>query len=73
MIEFTLQSVSAGALTITAIAEYWRTRRGPLVLLALAVTHARACLVTLRWIASGIPRDWQVVYPQAVQHVKEQG
>lgn len=73
MIEFTLQNVSAGLLSIGAVAEYWRTRRGPLVLLAVAVTHARAFCVCLRWLIRRAPGDWRAAYPQAVQFVKEQG
>ena len=73
MIEFTLQSVSAGALTIAAIAEYWRSRRGPLVLLALAVTHTRAALLTARWVAGQIPGMWWGAYPQAVEHIRRIG
>ena len=54
-------------------AEYWRTRRGPLVLLAVAVTHTRAILMTLRWMARQLPGLWRVAYPQAVKHVRSQG
>ena len=68
---FSFYPVVGGALVLGWLCACLKTHCGPLVLLALAVTHARACLVTLRWIASGIPRDWRVAYPQAMEYVKE--
>ncbi len=59
------------ALTLAAFCEYWRTRRGPLVLLTVAVTHARAALVTARWMAARVPGDLARVYPQAVEFVRK--
>jgi hypothetical protein len=59
------------AVPLMAGLEYWRSRRGPLVLLALAVMHARASLVTARWVAGQVPGLWRVAYPQAVEWVRK--
>lgn len=62
---------SSIAVALAAGCEYWRTRRGPLVLLAVAVTHARAAVLTARWVARQLPGMWAAVYPHAVRFVKE--
>jgi hypothetical protein len=68
-----IPEASGIALSIAAGCEYFRSRRGPLVLLALAVLHLRAALVTARWVAGQAPGLWRGAYPQAVEFVKEQG
>lgn len=69
MISFTFQNAAAGVLSITAIAEYWRTRRGPLVLASIALTHARAVCLCLRWEIGKVPARWRQQYPAAVNQV----
>ena len=69
---FSFQPVFWGTVALGWIVACLKSHRGPLVLLALAVTHARACLVTLRWIAARLPGDVRRVYPQSVRFVKEQ-
>lgn len=59
------------ALTLAAGCEYLRSRRGPLVLLALTVLHARAFLLCLRWEAALVPTRWRRAYPLAVREAKE--
>lgn len=67
---FSYETVSAGLLLALAGAEYWRTRRGPLVLLALAVLHARAALLCLRWELAKTPRRWREQLPLAIEEAK---
>ena len=59
------------ALTLAAGCEYLRTRRGPLVLLALAVTHARAFCLCLRREAARAPERWRREYGFALREIKE--
>jgi hypothetical protein len=58
------------AVGLAAFCEYLRTKRGPLVLLASAVLHLRAVLVTARWVVGQVPGMWRGAYPQAVEWVK---
>lgn len=70
---FSYQTVTGGLLLALAGAEYWRTRRGPLVLLALAVLHARAFLLCVRRLVPHLVWYWRVEYRFAIRDVKEQG
>jgi hypothetical protein len=65
--------LEASAITVALglDAEYFRSRRGPLVLLALAVLHARAALLCLRWELSHVPQRWRVLYPLAVERTRK--
>jgi hypothetical protein len=62
---------STVALALAAGAEYFRSRRGPLVLLAVGVLHARAILLCLGWELALAPTRWRRAYPLAVMEVKE--
>lgn len=70
---FSLHTVAGGLLLALAGAEYFRTRRGPLVLLASAVLHARAILLCLRREIGRGPGRWRVEYQFSLRDVKEQG
>lgn len=62
-----------GSAVLLTGCEYLRTRRGPLVLLAVAVLHARAALLTLRREVERVPERWAREYRFALRDVKEQG
>jgi hypothetical protein len=67
---FSYETVSAGVLLALAGAEYWRTRRGPLVLLSVAVLHTRAALLCLRWEVAKMPGRWRQQLPLALEEAK---
>lgn len=73
MVVAVILEASSIAVALAAGCEYWRSRRGPLVLLALVVTHARAFCLCLRRELARVPERWRQQYPLAVCEVKRQG
>lgn len=67
---FSFQPVFWGTVAFGWAVACLRAHRGPLVMLVLAVTHARAALVCAWWIARKLPEMWRWNYPQAVEHIR---
>jgi hypothetical protein len=68
---FSYETVTGGVLLSAWICGCLKTHRGPLVLLALAVLHARAFLLCLGWELALAPTRWRRAYPLAVMEAKE--